>query len=82
MSAHSLVLDSAGLPWRETPFEGVRWKKLFFDATSGRSAVLLSFSAGAAYGTHRQAAFPPGEGWGGDHLRPTPTPALDPHSPT
>jgi anti-sigma factor ChrR (cupin superfamily) len=55
VSAQSLVLDSAGLPWRETPFGGVRWKKLYFDATSGRSAVLLSFAPGAAYGAHRHA---------------------------
>ena len=41
------------LPWRETPHAGVQWKKLHFDATSGRSAVLLRFAPGASYGTHR-----------------------------
>ncbi len=53
MSLTSLFLDSAGLPWRETPFAGVRWKKLFHDPQSGRSAVLLAFAPGSAYGAHR-----------------------------
>jgi anti-sigma factor ChrR (cupin superfamily) len=53
VSAGSLVLDSADVPWRETPCPGVRWKKLYFDAATGRSAVLLRFEPGAAYTTHR-----------------------------
>jgi anti-sigma factor ChrR (cupin superfamily) len=53
VSGPSLVLDSAALPWRDTPFPGVRWKKLSFDPASGSSAVLLAFEAGAAYGAHR-----------------------------
>jgi len=53
VSGASLVLDSSALSWRDTPFAGVRWKKLFFEPESGRSAVLLSFAPGAAYGAHR-----------------------------
>jgi len=49
----SLVLDSAALAWRPTPFPGVRWKKLFFQPESGRSAVLLSFAPGSTYAAHR-----------------------------
>jgi anti-sigma factor ChrR (cupin superfamily) len=49
----SLVEASEALPWRDTPFPGVRWKKLFFEPQSGRSAVLLAFAPGAAYGAHR-----------------------------
>lgn len=51
--ARSLRIDSAALPWRDTPFAGVRWKKLFFDAATGRSTVLLAFEPGAVYGAHR-----------------------------
>jgi len=53
--SESLVLAGASLPWRATPFEGVRWKKLYFEPDSGRSAVLLSFAPGATYGPHRHA---------------------------
>ena len=49
----SLVQAGAALPWRATPFEGVRWKKLYFDPSSGRSTVLLSFAPGASYAPHR-----------------------------
>ena len=56
MSAAGAVVDSMALPWRESPYVGVRWKKLFFDADSGRSAVLLRFEPGAAYGAHRHPA--------------------------
>jgi anti-sigma factor ChrR (cupin superfamily) len=49
----SWVVDSAALPWRPTPHAGVRWKKLRYDADSGRSAVLLEFAPGASYGVHR-----------------------------
>jgi len=45
--------DSAALPWRPTPFAGVEWKKLRYDAGSGQSAVLLRFAPGARYGAHR-----------------------------
>ena len=48
----SLYIDGAALPWRDTPFRGVQWKKLHFDPQSGDSAVLLRFAAGASYGTH------------------------------
>ena len=51
--SRSVVQSSADLPWRDTPFAGVRWKKLHFDAQSGRSAVLLSFAPGSSYGPHR-----------------------------
>jgi len=49
----SLFVDASALPWRESPHAGVRWKKLAFDPASGRSAVLLRFEPGAAYGAHR-----------------------------
>ena len=49
----SLYVDTAALPWRETPYPGVQWKKLWFEPASGRSAVLLKFEPGAAYGAHR-----------------------------
>ena len=49
----SLVVDADSLPWRDTPYAGVRWKKLRYDAESGRSAVMLRFDAGGAYGAHR-----------------------------
>ncbi len=48
----SLYVDSSELPWRESPSPGVSWKKLFFDAERGESAVLLKFEAGASYGAH------------------------------
>ncbi len=53
MSGASSFLDSSALPWRETHYPGVRWKKLHFDPGTGRSAVLLEFAPGAAYGAHR-----------------------------
>lgn len=51
-------VDSDALPWRPTPYAGVEWKKLAFDARplaegGGMSAVLLKFAPGASYGTHR-----------------------------
>ena len=52
----SVYVDAAALPWRDTPCAGVRWKKLEFEAASGRSAVLLRFEPGAAYLPHRHPA--------------------------
>lgn len=52
----SRYVDAADVPWRETPYPGVRWKKLRFDAETGESAVLLSFAPGASYGAHRHPA--------------------------
>jgi len=52
----SLFLDTAELSWRDSPYAGVQWKKLRFDASSGQSAVLLRFEPGAAYGAHRHPA--------------------------
>jgi anti-sigma factor ChrR (cupin superfamily) len=49
----SQYVDSDELPWRDTPYEGVRWKKLAFDKATGRSAVILRFEPGATYGAHR-----------------------------
>lgn len=49
----SLYLDTAELPWRESPYAGVRWKKLSFDTATGQSCVLLRFEPGATYGSHR-----------------------------
>ena len=49
----SLYQDTDALPWRESPYAGVTWKKLRFDRETGESAVLLRFEAGASYGTHR-----------------------------
>lgn len=56
MQPESLRVDSHALPWRATPHAGVRWKKLHFDADTGRSSVLLSFAPGASYGAHRHPA--------------------------
>jgi anti-sigma factor ChrR (cupin superfamily) len=53
MSATSEYVDGAALSWRETPYAGVRWKKLRYDETNGQSAVLLRFAPGASYGRHR-----------------------------
>ena len=53
MSAQSEYVDSSALPWRATPCAGVEWKKLSYDAHSGRSAVLLRFAPGASYLAHR-----------------------------
>jgi len=55
-SLPSLLVDSAALPWRDTPCAGVRWKKLRFDPESGASAVLLEFAPGSAYDAHRHPA--------------------------
>jgi anti-sigma factor ChrR (cupin superfamily) len=49
----SLRLDSAALPWRDSPCPGVAWKKLRFDPATGQSAVLLRFAPGARYDAHR-----------------------------
>jgi len=49
----SLIVAWNDLPWRDSPHPGVTWKKLSFDAASGRSAVLLRFAPGASYGAHR-----------------------------
>jgi anti-sigma factor ChrR (cupin superfamily) len=49
----SLVVTAEALPWRETPYAGVSWKKLAYDPETGRSAVLLRFEPGAAYAAHR-----------------------------
>ena len=51
-------IDSDGLPWRPTPYPGVEWKKLAFDARpldegGGLSTVMLRFAPGASYGAHR-----------------------------
>lgn len=49
----SVFVDGDALPWRESPYPGVTWKKLHYDAESGESAVLLRFEPGASYGAHR-----------------------------
>lgn len=56
--ASSIRVDANALPWRPTPYPGVEWKKLAFDARpveegGGASAVLLKFAPGASYGAHR-----------------------------
>ena len=53
---NSLYVDGTALPWRETPYPGVRWKKLAYSPESGRSAVLLRFEPGSSYGAHRHPA--------------------------
>lgn len=53
MNEGSVRVEVDTLPWRNTPYEGVRWKKLRFDAETGRSAVLLRFDPGTSYGAHR-----------------------------
>ena len=90
----SLFVDGAALAWRPTPCAGVAWKKLFFDAHSGESAVLLRFEPGATYDAHRH---PAGERYlvlegeledGGrrygplTYVRHAPESAHRPHSPT
>ncbi len=90
----SLFVEGNALPWRPTPCAGVQWKKLFFDASSGESAVLLRFEAGATYDAHRH---PAGEQYlvlegeledGGQrygpltYVRHAPGSAHRPHSPT
>ncbi len=49
----SLRIDTEALPWRSSPYAGVEWKKLRFDAASGEAAVLLRFAPGSRYGAHR-----------------------------
>jgi anti-sigma factor ChrR (cupin superfamily) len=49
--SHYLAAEDA--PWRDSPYEGVQWKKLRFDSATGHSAVLLRFAPGASYGAHR-----------------------------
>lgn len=56
MSATSRYVPSDELPWRDSPYDGVQWKKLRFDTASGESAVLLRFAPGASYGAHRHPA--------------------------
>lgn len=56
MSAGRHAIDANALPWRESPYPGVDWKKLEFDPATGRSTVLLRFAPGAAYGRHRHPA--------------------------
>lgn len=53
MSEPSSYVDTAGLPWRPTPYAGVEWKKLRFAPATGESSVLLRFAPGARYGRHR-----------------------------
>ena len=52
----SQYVDTAAQPWRPTPFAGVEWKKLHYDAESGLSTVLLRFAPGASYGAHGHPA--------------------------
>jgi anti-sigma factor ChrR (cupin superfamily) len=49
----SLYVHVNDEPWRDTPSEGVQWKKLRFDRETGASAVFLRFEPGATYGAHR-----------------------------
>ncbi|MBI3940955.1 MAG: cupin domain-containing protein [Acidobacteria bacterium] len=53
METESLYVKMESLPWRDSPYSGVRWKKLYFDPATGQSSVLLKFDPGARYGTHR-----------------------------
>jgi len=52
----SWIVDAAQLSWRDTPYPGIRWKKLRFDPESGNSVILLEFAPGTAYGGHRHPA--------------------------
>lgn len=56
MPTGSRYVTSESLAWRDSPSDGVSWKKLSFDPGSGQSAVLLRFEPGAAYATHRHPA--------------------------
>jgi anti-sigma factor ChrR (cupin superfamily) len=56
MQADSHAIDTAELPWRPSPYDGVEWKKLHHDPDTGQSAVLLRFAPGASYGAHRHPA--------------------------
>ncbi|MED5330428.1 MAG: dimethylsulfonioproprionate lyase family protein [Planctomycetota bacterium] len=49
----SYFLETEDLPWRQSPSDGVQWKKLRYDEESGLSTVLLQFEPGAAYAPHR-----------------------------
>lgn len=53
MDPDSAYVPSDSLPWRDSPYAGVQWKKLHYDDATGESAVLLRFEPGAAYGSHR-----------------------------
>ena len=53
MTTDSLYVHSSDLPWRESPFPGVQWKKLRYDQESGNSAIFLRFAPGSSYGLHR-----------------------------
>ncbi len=53
MEPASIHLRTHDLPWRATPSPGVEWKKLHFERSSGRSAVLLRFAPQASYAAHR-----------------------------
>jgi anti-sigma factor ChrR (cupin superfamily) len=53
MASATVYVDSGSLTWRDSPFAGVRWKKLAFDPDTGNSAVLLRFEPRARYGAHR-----------------------------
>lgn len=56
----SEYVDTSALPWRDSPYAGVRWKKVAFDQATGESTVLLKFEPGASYGSHRH---PSGESY-------------------
>jgi anti-sigma factor ChrR (cupin superfamily) len=56
MSEKSVFLNVEEIPWRDTPYAGVQWKKLRYDAGTGDSSVFLRFEPGAAYGAHRHPA--------------------------
>ena len=60
MSAESHYANADRLPWRDSPFPGVQWKKLHHDGGEGSSAVLLKFEPGASYGAH---SHPEGESY-------------------
>lgn len=53
MDAKSLYVNAADEPWRETPYEGITFRKLHYDRATGRSAVLVKFEPGSVYGAHR-----------------------------
>jgi anti-sigma factor ChrR (cupin superfamily) len=53
MDIPSTFVDAADLDWRPTPYAGVQWKKLRFDAATQQSAVLIRFEPGSVYGAHR-----------------------------
>ena len=51
-----LRVDTNKLAWRKSPFEGVEWKKISFEADEGKSWVMLKFEPGASYGQHLHPA--------------------------